>query len=183
MPFHLECECGQTREVGDGLAGSTLRCSCGRSLEVPSITRPVLTPSPEFVLETLLQADRLPQETTCVQCQVETSQAIVIMAECAKAQVARSGIPGWVQVLLLWWLVGPLVTLVLGKTVREHSQVENEWGKDVIFPLPLRICERCAPNLTSNEAIRNALWRIPTYRDLLEKYPNATLYRQKPSGA
>jgi hypothetical protein len=49
---------------------------------------------------------------------------------------------------------------------------EREWGKDVIFELPLRVCEACCEELTTASAVKEAMREVPLYRRLLLKYPN-----------
>jgi hypothetical protein len=51
----------------------------------------------------------------------------------------------------------------------------TERGKDRIFDLPLRVCEKCQTELTSPAEWKAALCRVPLYDELLRKYPNAHL--------
>ena len=37
MEFEVPCECGRRRRVTAGDAGATLRCECGRAIQVPGL--------------------------------------------------------------------------------------------------------------------------------------------------
>jgi hypothetical protein len=62
----------------------------------------------------------------------------------------------------------------LGVVVAKSTQGEDkEWGKDRIFPLPLRVCLSCQQRLKSPAEVKAALCRVPLYERLLMKYPNS----------
>jgi hypothetical protein len=176
MAFHLECECGRTAEVSEGRAGTTYTCECGRKQVVPSIVRRRVHQTPEMVVEALLRLGRLPEGKECVLCGTETGGELTCMTECEKART-HSGKPSFVNLmfgafLFLVSLPLAIVWAILGQT-REGAEWES--GKDVIFPLPLRICGYCQEKLDSPEEIKHALAQVPAYRDLLRKYPEASV--------
>jgi hypothetical protein len=39
MQYHLACECGREVAVSEGAAGTTVSCACGRSVQVPSLSK------------------------------------------------------------------------------------------------------------------------------------------------
>jgi hypothetical protein len=49
----------------------------------------------------------------------------------------------------------------------------TEHGKDRTYDLPLRICADCRQQLTNELEIKDAMWEVPAYQRLLEKYPDA----------
>ena len=49
------------------------------------------------------------------------------------------------------------------------------WGEDRTFSLPLRVCGKCSPGLVHPRKMREALCRVPVYRRLLEKFPEAKI--------
>jgi hypothetical protein len=50
---------------------------------------------------------------------------------------------------------------------------DRESGTDCIVSLPLRVCDMCQRHLNSDSELKALLSRVPVYRALLEKYPNA----------
>jgi hypothetical protein len=123
---------------------------------------------PEKVVETLLLAGKLPEEAHCIGCGNATEEVLECTAECERAYVESSQ-PAW------WaYLLGFLTFGWLGVGVVSASKGEGrEWGKDRIFPLPLRVCAACRPQMSSPEELKAALRRVLVYRRLLEKYPDA----------
>jgi hypothetical protein len=176
VQIKLDCECGKNFFVREADAGVLLRCQCGRSLEVPSLHElrrlaglPPPGLRPEVVVETLLLAGKLPEEQHCVVCATPTEGVLCCTTECEWATVI-SGRPWWAYVLsfLTFGWVGALVLLAT-------SRDEQEWGKDRIFPLPLRVCDHCKGRLNGTKERKAALSQVPIYRALLEKYPKARI--------
>jgi hypothetical protein len=175
MQYQLECECGEKVMVRESAAGATEVCRCGRTLVVPSLHElrrqaglPEPRLSPEKVVEVLLLARKLPEERHCLLCGDATDASISCRTECARAYV-RSGQPPWWVYLLGFLTFGWLGVLVASASAKE----DREWGEDRIFSLPLRVCTTCQPRLTGPAELKAALGRVPVYRRLLEKYPNA----------
>jgi len=175
MEYQIPCECGVVTDVSEGAAGARLPCVCGRTIVVPSLRDlrrqaglPELLPSPEMAVEALLLAGRLPEENHCVLCGIATVDSVYCHTECERAYT-HDGRPPWWVWLLAFLSFGWIGAAVVASSPRQ----ETEWGKDRIFDLPLRICAACRGQLTNAEAVKEALWRVPWYRRLLKKYPNA----------
>jgi hypothetical protein len=180
--FQLDCECGEKLTVPETAAGVTEECQCGRKVVVPSRNElrrragiSELGLSPEIVVQTLLLAGKLPEEDHCVMCGAATDTVICCRTECERAYV-KDGRPAW------WvYVLGFLTLGWLGAALAYGSRKEDrEWGKDRIFPLPLRICDGCRRELTSSAKLKTALGRVPVYRSLLEKYPDAKVSLTSP---
>jgi predicted nucleic acid-binding Zn ribbon protein len=178
MLYHLDCACGAKSAVRETAAGAKEVCHCGRTVVVPSLRDlrrlsglPEPNLSPDMVAETLLLAGNLPQEDHCVLCGAATNDFICCTTECERAQVERSQPSAWQYALcfLTFGLIG--VAVITRASARNH----REWGKDRIFPLPLRVCAACQPQLTDPEDLKAALMRVPMDRRLLEKYPVARI--------
>jgi hypothetical protein len=175
MNFQIPCECGVNLTVGEGAAGARLRCDCGRTVIVPALDKlrrdagfPEPRIAPEMAVEALLLAGRLPEEDHCVLCGAATAESVSCLTECERAFV-DDGRPSWWQYMLGYVTFGWIGALVVGETRR----AEQEWGKDRIFDLPLRICAGCRGELTDSAAARAALRRVPLYRALLNNFPDA----------
>jgi hypothetical protein len=181
MQYELDCACGNKILVRETAAGAKELCPCGRTLVVPSLHElrqraglPVPGLSPEKVVETLLLAGKLPQEDACVLCGITTEGVLCCTTECERAYV-QSSQPPW------WWLVLSVFLNLLpfgwigDVIVSPGSGEESEWGTDRVFPLPLRVCADCQHLLTDPCLMKEALNRVPLYRQLLEKYPEAKI--------
>ena len=182
MQYELDCECGNKILVRETAAGAKELCVCGRKLVVPSLHElrqraglPLPGLSPEKVVETLLLAGKLPQEDFCVLCGTATEGVICCTTECERAYV-QSSEPPW------WWVFPDILLSVLpfgwiGQAIVSpgFEEEEREWGTDRVFPLPLRVCASCQHNLTDPSRMKAALNRVPLYRRLLEKYPDARI--------
>jgi hypothetical protein len=175
MKYRVPCPCGDTVTVSETDAGSRVQCWCGRVVDVPSLRElrrqsgePEPAVSPEMAVEALLLAGKLPEEKHCLLCGVPTNASVSCRTECERAYVQRSGPPLWVRALA-FCTFGILGAVVVGATPR----VEQEWGKDRIFDLPMRICDGCRPRLTDAKALKDALGLVPLYRHLLKKYPRS----------
>jgi len=177
MEYELECECGRKMTVRETAAGLKEQCQCGRTVVVPSlhelrlragIGEPSLTP--EKVVETLLLAGRLPEDRHCVLCGVTTDGVICCTTECERAYV-QSGEPPWWMYLLSFVTFGWMGAVMVHVTKKD----DREWGRDRVFPLPLRICPGCLPQLVGMPALKAALSQVPVYARLLEKYPHARI--------
>src|SRR5262249_4052751 len=101
MHYQLDCECGNKLTVRETAAGAKEQCPCGRTVVVPSLHElrrraglPGPGLSPEKVVETLLLAGKLPEETHCVLCGAATDRVICCTTECERAYI-ESGRPAW----------------------------------------------------------------------------------------
>jgi hypothetical protein len=124
--------------------------------------------APDLVIESLLLANKLPEEEECILCGDPTIGCVYCQVECERAVVVDGRPPLWAvigMVLLFGW-VGAL----LARSARKEPR---EWGKDRSFNLPMRLCDRCRPELTDTASVKRALRSVPLYRRLLDKYPRA----------
>ncbi len=175
MQHTIACECGATVTVAETAAGTRASCRCGRSVVIPSLSElrrqaglAESGASPELAVETLLLAGNLPEENHCVLCGVPTSASICCRTECERAQV-QDGRPALWVYALAFLTFGWLGVILAKSTARE----DREWGKDRIFPLPLRVCDACRQGLISPAELKVAMCRVRLYERLLKKYPNA----------
>ncbi len=152
MEFNFNCACGATLTVPEAQAGTQVRCPCGRAVPVPSLLElrklaDLPLASPELVVERLLAAGMLPEETACVLCGVETEGRCHFWTRCERAVVRRGG-----------FFLHPitLLTALLGLMVFS-SRRDEEYGRDRLFRLPLRVCSGCRPGLRNEEAAKAAL--------------------------
>lgn len=174
MDYQLTCRCGNHLSVSEGAAGSQLPCSCGRMINVPTLRELRAATggsalAPEFEVERLLLSGWTPEGEQCVCCGA-SAEIHRFWVQCDKAIVAQSGHHSiWAHLLLL--LVTPLGALLARRERDRGSSVEH--GRDIVYRLPLRACDRCRNELKKEEALMKALRSVPVYARLLEKYPSA----------
>jgi hypothetical protein len=175
MEYQVDCECGDYVTVEETDAGTTAQCRCGRAIQVPSLSELRRSAgvaesgiSPELVVESLLLAGELPEEDYCVLCGVPTEHCIICSTECARAHVESGEHPWWVHAFA-FLTFGWLGALLAQFTQRDAKQS----GRDIIFSLPLRICDFCRQEITNPAELKAAMSRVPLYRRLLNKYPEA----------
>lgn len=177
MKYEVRCECGKPFAVTGADAGTSLRCACGRSVEVPPLHK-LRTSDGEPSLTLLVRirsevrTGRLPGTTHCACCPESNVGFIRIVAACE--QEAGTGHPSGAE--SFGCLLDPVFGLV-GTIFLKALQEARERELDVSVVLPLPVCEACRPSLKTPNELREALLTIPDYATLLNQYPNAQITR------
>ncbi|MBX9623894.1 MAG: hypothetical protein K2X82_08765 [Gemmataceae bacterium] len=176
MSYTVACDCGKSLPVAATDAGASVPCDCGRAVEVPPLHRlraaagegPL---SAGVQLRTMLLRGDLPGTDVCAVCGRKSDGLVRVVIHCERA-VVKTGADRADQIgcLLLGLLFGWLVLL---RPPREYRVL----GEDVVFTVPLRVCDRCAPDLDHPNDLRDALRTVPVYTALLHKYPVARVAR------
>ncbi len=177
MSYTVRCECGKPYPVGAADAGVSFACSCGRTVDVPTLhmlrasagEQPI---SPAVQIQGMLLNNELPGTRDCVNCGCGTDHLIRVSVACeqltAGDQVKASDVMvGCLLFGVLGWFAGILMA-------RSRPPVER--GREVSFTLPVRVCEACATD-RSLDVIRKDLFATPVYAALLDQYPNAIIAR------
>jgi hypothetical protein len=176
MEYRVTCGCGKAVAVSAGAAGSRVTCDCGRSVDVPSLRElrrlsgEADTVNPVLVIEKMLAAGELPLAQDCAICGRADAAVVKVVAECERRWLRRPG---------RWdWLVVAIFSLPLAILAhiwqRSRSEVQ-EFGRDVILTLPLRLCTSCREDVRSRTDIAALLAEVPIYAQLLNRYPDAKL--------
>lgn len=181
MTYPVTCACGKTHQVAGSAAGTEFVCDCRRTVEVPSYARLKASVgesavSADFALEQHIQAGDLPLDRDCVACHRPTAHQIVATVVCERQRVSESG-PRCYELMLSFALFGWIGAMIAS---RQRASVKRAVGEDRMFPLPVRVCERCAAEFTTARAVRDALERTPLYASLLEKYPRSEIRFTRP---
>lgn len=186
MEYRIDCSCGESLVVAETAAGTTTRCRCGQPIAIPSLRElrrlagiPAPDLSPTLEVEALLQANKLPEEDHCLMCGTATLAVVRCTTECERALVEHDRPSRWLY--LLGWLTFGFFGVLGVAIARSRPGPSQEWGKDRIYHLPLRICEACQQRLTTPAEIKQAMCRVPLYQRLLRKYPNAIVALEGPA--
>jgi hypothetical protein len=170
MSYEVRCECGKAHAVSAADAGASLRCDCGRTVDVPPLHALKLAAgqsavSPELLLQSLLANHELPDTDKCGSCGKDTEGSLNAIIDCERAEVkVQERTPTGCLPL-------PFGAIIYYRTTR--AQVR---GRDVVFRVPVRCCPACARKLTGNE-LRAILRKHPTCAGVLDKYPHARVSR------
>jgi len=177
MNYEVRCECGKTLAVSGADAGASIPCACGRMVEVPALhllraSVGQSSISPVVQLEAMLLGNELPGTNACSYCHRETNHLVRVRVLCERVIAETQTSPGAVLVgcFLFGW-VGAILASLLDRS----TQRPVEYGREVSFILPVRICEGCAPQLRSPIGVWNALRATPAYAALLDQYPEALI--------
>ena len=185
MRYEVRCECGRAHAVSAADAGSSLRCPCGRNVEVPPLhvlraLAGVDKLSPAFRIEGLLFNRKLPGTRCCAGCGRETDGLIQVSIVCDRGSSGPddSGRDENSEEAL-----GCLLGSLFGfggprdEERREERRSGRQRGQDIAFIVPLPVCENCAPGMNDLAVLRPALRTIRVYADLLDQYPKADVTR------
>jgi hypothetical protein len=123
-----------------------------------------------MVIETLLLAGRLPREQNCILCGAATEHTLCCRTVCEIAYVHRRR---WSWLALPLLLLGGWALAVIAAIAGSAPDEVKQRGSDRVYPLPLRVCAVCVQKLSTEQAVKDALYRVPLYRELLDRYPRA----------
>jgi hypothetical protein len=172
VQFAVVCKCGRIVKVTEGAAGARLPCSCGDTIAVPALNvlreqAGVPTLSPDFVLERLLLSGWEP-DAQCASCGVAPAELRHYWVDCERAWVRRRG--GLHLFTLFNFLTIPIIGI--SYVVWRRSSTE-QYGRDKIYRLPLRLCETCQIAAFDEKNMKKALRAVSVYDQLLKMYPKA----------
>ena len=134
---------------------------------------------PNDEINRLLSLKALPLESDCCCCQEATLDVRYVVVECERHIVNLKPIDA--EVIRNNFLVDLLRRLNspfgLGQSLVEFDKemMPAEHPVDPIFRLPIRICESCSLDLTTNADAEEVLRSSPLYARLLDKYPQASV--------
>jgi hypothetical protein len=172
MEFFIPCGCGRRVPVSEGDAGAAVGCECGLDVKVPTLKElrlaaglPPYEVSPELLVEDLLARGEVPTGRSCVGCGAETDDVVYAVVECERAWRKRPR-HGWLG------LVAAFFSPLLGLAVLADAEGEMV-GEDKIYHLPLTACPVCRKRLRNPADLKGCLERVPVYRWLLLKFPEA----------
>jgi len=168
VSFSLTCDCGKVRTVTGGDAGSRILCECRRMIEVPNLgelrrAAGVPTVSPELIIEAMIRDGEVPGDTNCLKCGATSNDLCVVPVVCERQHTKIGG-----------WKVNPFALFFLW--IRFEATEERELGRNIAYRLPLRICQPCRRDCSRKE-VTELLRSIDVYRQLLDKYPHASIGR------
>jgi hypothetical protein len=177
MQYHVGCRCGQQLAVTADQAGTTVRCECGESVTVPSLSKlraaAGIGSYESGTIDTIrrmLAEGTLPWGETCAVTGRPTRDVIRIEVQCEHLHSPEDPVR---FALLLGLCVGPWATLLLYGRGRDQPQ-----GRDTVVTVPLLVCREYQIGLDrwwKKRGLRRLLRTVPVYARLLDEYSKATL--------
>ncbi|MEI8383582.1 MAG: hypothetical protein WCJ09_25930 [Planctomycetota bacterium] len=153
MDFSIRCQCGREMVVSEGSAGARIPCSCGGTVEIPSlgtlrtsIGLPTVDIPLEMEAQFMLDAGELPPPL-CIGCGHE-AERISFVAECEQIHEQTSH-DKWPLVQGIVMAMG-LLSNSLAFAFRingEDETVTTIQGREVNIPVPVHCCESCRDRL------------------------------------
>jgi hypothetical protein len=180
MGYWIDCACGNRVEVTATQAGMKVPCACGKQLDVPKLSvlrrqegsgaPPV---SPELIVNRLYCHGGHPVGGgVCLRCVTPTGDRLACVVECEKPWVRSES--AWPVVVILL-LIGPIFALIYSLfRSRGDGEVLSE-GK--IYRFEASLCSVCQGNVQSVGDLKRALRRDADLARLLDKYPDAKVWR------
>lgn len=177
MPYLIHCACGNGIQVEATQAGSTTACRCGALVHVPNLSTLRKQAGEQTLGRDLLaeirrqiKSGEYPPKGLCPLTSDQPNCVVQVHVQCEKSwQKADRSLAEQIAYLLVFGWMGAF----LGR----QSNPPETLGRDTEILLPLRIRSEAKQEfLRLKPAKLKALFvAYPLYRELLEKYPNATV--------
>jgi len=121
--------------------------------------------APELIIESMLRNNELPEDELCVQCHNSTDGIRHFIVVCEQAETKKT--TGELAYFLLLGWVGLVLAMFM-----DGNNPSNEFGRNIRYRLPLRICPACGKNSNKSE-LKRLFCTVPVYAHLMRKYPHA----------
>ena len=176
MGLSVTCECGITHPVTAAKCGQSLKCSCGRSVQVPMLSELRKAAGLQAFeigihdrIDAMNREGRLPVEHECVVCGTPTQEKVMCCVECERPYAKGPGF--WKSLFLT--LLTPV--WMLGAMRRDQANPEV-LGRELVVKTPIRICRSCRESdRFSRSRCVELLRKTDVYRNLLDAYPEAAI--------
>lgn len=166
--YSVICRCGETMSVKGGDAGNQILCVCGAFIEVPSLRElrnavGESSTSPELIINAMISDGLVPGDAICVSCGANTKDVSYVSIVCERPESVSGA-----------WRFNPFLFLIGILSFQREPATDR--GRNVAYRLPICACQSCARKLTRSQTF-NVLMKIEVYRQLLLKYPHASVSR------
>ena len=180
MAYQVACECGAVHPVSAGDAGTSVKCGCGRTFEVPTLhlLRDLAGESvfsPELRVEAMLKLGSWEAMEKCVCCGAPAERCLKLRVECELPVIVgeKNAQNALIGCLFGGWVVGLIVYFL----VRKNPSELKTHGRDVRYLVPLQVCGECDSKIQNVLQLKVALRYLPECAALLDKYPQSSVSR------
>lgn len=155
MDFQLPCDCGQVLVVTPGDAGSSKSCGCGRAVSVPSLSQlrqlsglAAFEACPADEIQQMVREGQWELTNNCSHCTTPADSVAYLHGICEEAWREAPSIlndKSRVTVFFLRVFLFLFLNRILFRASPRHPAEDEpqEFGRDVYFTAPLRLCASC----------------------------------------
>ena len=189
MEYSVECECGKRLAVPSTAAGSTVQCTCRRSVAVPplsqlrqSVGHGAFEAGIIDTIRRLIAEGQLPPGKNCLTSGIFTDDTADVIVHCERIWKRRPRKTTWALALLAIPLL-PIWALWMLWDHYARDGENQDAGRDTRICIPLRICGECSGRLSASSQwrLRRLLRTVPVYASLLKEYPGARIIIPSPT--
>lgn len=182
MTYSVRCECGEVQTVSATQAGSTIQCSCARTISVPRLSQLRVAAGENSVpqsaverVQAMIHRGELPTGNICPLTGRPANCVVYVNMQCEQKYVRK--IHGDSSVSLLPLLFGGVVGHLLALLLSQRPAGNEVLGRDTWIDLPLRISSDAKSKFLRcrQSKLKSLLQQTPAYAELLKGYPHATL--------
>jgi len=181
MAYSVSCKCGECHSVSATQAGVTIACRCGNSVVVPRLSdlrrSAGETPIRNGVVEriqSMIWSGEIPGDGVCPYSHRPADAVAVFVVQCEWKW--KTG--GERDVSFLVHCLTLFSSTLAWLIARANSRPEQEFGRDTVLELPLRISADVGDEITAlrdQKKLRMLLCSVPIYTELFATYPAATI--------
>ena len=184
--YSVSCECGTRVSVTARQAGSTVGCTCGRTITIPLLSAlrrsaGQSTKTTIELIEEMIRTGELPTEKVCPLSGRHADETIAFHIQCERSWV-RGGEPTDLGKILAYYILfGWIGALIASRKM----QTREEFGRDTFVTVPVRISSEVRAKIfrtRRQKILKSFLHHLPVYQRLLREYPDAVVTPTK-SGA
>lgn len=185
MSYFVDCPCGRRIDVVASQAGSSIACSCGAGLDVPTLTQLKRSAGEDHLsaldrIEQMLREGQLPPSDLCAYSGMPTKEIMFVAIECERAWIrGQEGDSLKVASMLLGAVFGQLAHLF---HLARADGDERTLGRATGVSVPLRIAREFEKDVRkcSQRELKRLLRTVQIYGRLLDDYPEATVRAMPP---
>jgi hypothetical protein len=184
MSYPVSCQCGMRHLVSATEAGSRIRCPCGNSLDVPTLSSlrssAGETPYPASTIEkikAMIRDGRLPSGEICPYSGRPVNDTVFFHVQCERSSI--EGESNTVASIIFGLIAGIRGARILAEQIRPPREV----GRNTLIEIPLRISSdvrKQVLRIRRQKTLKALLCHTPIYAQLLQEYPDASVKPIKP---
>lgn len=180
--YKVACECGARIPVSAVQAGSSVACSCGRDVNVPTLSslrksagQPPIPVDNIATITAMIKNGELPDNDLCPYSNRPANETVFFRMQCERTWARQNrdsdAYKAFFYVLVFGWL-GAMLTA--GKSRNGENRENETLGRDTWVDVPVRISSDVRPNIIRmrrQKKLKELLSQTPIYAELLEEFP------------
>jgi hypothetical protein len=179
--YSISCECGKSHPVSATQAGFTLGCSCGRTLDIPTLSslrrsagESAIPTTKVDEIQAMIRNGELPAGEVCPYSGRPADDTILFHVRCERPWIRGNETMGPAAIFVYYLFFGWIGALI----VANRTQPLEELGRDTAVEVPVRISSQARPRLMRmrrQRSLKAILRQTRVYAELLRDFPEATV--------